>query len=303
MRWRIVASIAAIVAATVLAAPAASARPGDTDGELAFGGLTRSYVLHLPTGGAVPNAVVVNLHGGGGTGRGEEQLTHYDAVADAHGFAVVYPNGTDRNWADGRGASQPDRRGVDDVGFLVALVEKITAQYGIAPGRVFATGMSNGGFMVNRLGCDRPDVFAAIAPVAGTLGSGVPCRPTMPVAVFETHGTADPIVPFDGGPMEGRGGQSEIMSAPDLVAQWRTIDGCRGAVSDVTLPDAHDGTIVHRFDGGCPAGTDVAFLRVDNGGHTWPGGSQYLPRIVIGGTSRAVDESEASWQFFDAHAR
>jgi polyhydroxybutyrate depolymerase len=163
--------------------------------------------------------------------------------------------------------------------------------------------MSNGAFMTNRLGCERADVFAAIAPVAGTLGAGMPCQPSRPLPVLETHGTADPIVPFGGGPMRGRGGQSVIVSAPDQVARWRAGNGCQGPQSDETLPDARDGTTVHRLAGGCPAGAEVVFMRVDDGGHTWPGGLQYLPRFTIGNTSRAFDESDTSWQFFDAHGR
>ncbi|MDT5183928.1 MAG: polyhydroxybutyrate depolymerase, partial [Mycobacterium sp.] len=119
----------------------------------------------------------MNLHGAGAIGAGWEWETNYDAVADAHGFIVVYPDGIDFSWADGRGASVPDRQGVDDVGFITGLVAKLVSDFGVDPGHVFATGMSAGAFMVNRLACERADVFAAIAPVAGTLGVNVGCAP------------------------------------------------------------------------------------------------------------------------------
>lgn len=141
-----------------------------------FGGLTRSYRLHVPP--AEPSGLVISLHGGGGTGAGQEALTDFDAVADAADLLVVYPDGYDKSWADGRGASPADRRHLDDVGFLVALAAKLVHDFDIAPGHVFATGMSNGGFMSNRLACDRADIFAAVAPVAGTLGVGVTCNPS-----------------------------------------------------------------------------------------------------------------------------
>jgi polyhydroxybutyrate depolymerase len=83
----------------------------------------------------------------------------------------------------------------------------LTAQYGIPRGRVFATGLSAGGFMATRLGCQRADVVSAIAPVAGTLASGYPCAPSQPVSVLEVHGNADPVVPFNGGPMVGSHGR------------------------------------------------------------------------------------------------
>jgi polyhydroxybutyrate depolymerase len=188
-------------------------------------------------------------------------------------------------------------------GFLVAIAGKLQNEYGIDPGRVFATGMSNGGFMSNRLGCDRADMFAAVAPVSGTLGSAVACNPSRPVAVLEVHGTADPLVPFDGGTMRGRGGTSDIVSAPAMVERWRTADGCQGAPATEALPSTGDGTVVHRFAStSCEAGTAVVFYRVDDGGHTWPGGPQYLPTAIIGPTTHAFGASEAIGQFFAAHA-
>jgi polyhydroxybutyrate depolymerase len=281
----------------------ASAAPDET-GQLDFGGLTRTYIVHVPAGVEHPSALVLNLHGKGGTGRGQQTLTHYDAVADAHGFAVVYPDGIGRSWADGRGTSEADRRGIDDVGFLSALVGKLVHDYGIDPGHVFATGMSNGAMMTNRLGCDRADLFSAIAPVAGSMGTNVGCAPARPIAVLEVNGTGDPLVPFDGGILNGAGGPGTVLSAPAMAARWREIDGCQGDPSEDVLSGNGDGTEVHRFTATtCADGTAVVFMQVDNGGHTWPGGTQYLPKAIIGPTSHAFDASESSRQPFAGHAR
>ena len=81
--------------------------------------------MHVPAGVEHPSGLVINLHGAGATGQDQAALTHYDSVADAHGFVVAYPDGIDFSWADGRGASVPDRQGVDDVGFIAALVGKL----------------------------------------------------------------------------------------------------------------------------------------------------------------------------------
>jgi polyhydroxybutyrate depolymerase len=229
--------LCAVVCLVCGVAPASAGQPGRLD----VGGLARTYSLHVPAGLEHPAGLVVNLHGAGAVGAGWEWETNYDAVADAHGFIVVYPDGVDFSWADGRGASVPDRQGVDDVGFITGLVAKLVSDFGVDPGHVFATGMSAGAFMVNRLACERADVFAAIAPVAGTLGVNMGCAPSRPVAVLATHGTADPVVPFNGGPMVGRGGPSDIVSAPDMVARWRQ------------------------------AGGPVEFRQIDGGGHIWPG--------------------------------
>jgi polyhydroxybutyrate depolymerase len=253
--------------------------------------------VHVPPGH--PTGLVLNLHGATSNGSQQERLTNFDAVADADGFVVAYPDGINRSWAAGPG--KPD---VDDVGFLTALADTLRTQYGIDAGHVFAMGMSNGGFMSNRLACDRADLFAAIAPVSGTLRTSVPCNPSRPVAVLEVHGTADPIVPFGGGSMIGRGGSSDVVSAPAMVQQWRTADGCSGEPAEDTLPSGGDGTVVHRFTSAtCAAGTAVVFYQVDGGGHTWPDGPQYLPKAMIGPTTRAFSASEAIGQFFAAHAR
>ena len=185
----------------------------------------------------------------------------------------------------------------------IALVAKLLGEYGIDPGYVFATGMSNGAFMTNRLACDRADVFAAIAPVSGILGVNVACAPSRPVAVMETHDTADPIVPF-GGPMTGRGGSSDIVAASAMAQRWRELDGCQEPPTEDVLPSAGDGTDVHRLAAAaCSGGSAVVFVQVDGGGHTWPGGVQYLPTAIIGPTTHAFDASEASWQFFAEHMR
>jgi len=279
-----------------------SASARDLSGTFRFGGMDRTYTLHVPPGD--PVGLVLNLHGGGGTGTGQQGLTDFDAVANAHSLLVVYPDGYDKSWADGRGVSPADRHHVDDVGFLVGLAGKLSNDYNIGAGHVFATGMSNGGFMSNRLACERADVFAAIAPVAGTLGVGVACNPSRPVSVWEAHGTADPLVPFNGGDVKGRGGISHAISANNMVDKWRSVDGCQGIPSAGALPDVGDGTVVHRFEStACATPTEVVFYQIDNGGHTWPGGKQYLPKAIIGATTRALDGSESIAQFFLAHAR
>ncbi len=259
-------------------------------------------MVHVPPG--EPVGLVLNLHGGGGTGIGQQGLTGFDSVADAHNLLVVYPDGYDKSWADGRGASPADRRHIDDVGFLAGLAGKLQNDYHIGPGHVFVTGMSNGGFMANRLACDRADLFAAIAPVAGTLGVNVACKPSRPVSVWAAHGTADPLVPINGGKVRGRGGVSHSISAQNMLTKWRSADACQGDPSVQVLPNVGDGTAVRRFDSvACAASTEVVFYQIDKGGHTWPGGKQYLPRAVVGPTTRAFDGSEAIAEFFLAHAR
>ena len=264
---RLTAAIAALLCVAGYGAAPASALPGGiVPGELVVGGLPRTYQMHVPAGLENPAGLVINLHGAGQTGGEQAALTNYNAIADQHGFVVAYPDGIDFSWADGRGASIPDRQGVDDVGFLTALIDRLTRDHGIAPGRVFATGMSAGAFMATRLACERADIVSAIAPVAGTLGAAFPCAPSRPVSVLQMNGTADPVVPFNGGTMLGRGGYSDIVAAPAMAQRWRDVDRCSAS--------------------GCAEGTEVVFVQIDGGGHTWP-----------------PDASHASGQFFASHGR
>jgi polyhydroxybutyrate depolymerase len=283
---RLIGRTTSLLAAVILGllmfggAHASAVPAGDFPDGLNFGGLQRSYLVHVPPGLEQPTGLVINLHGSGMSGGAQAAMTNYNAVADQHGFVVVYPDGIDLSWADGRGASVPDRQGVDDVGFLVALANRLTQDFGIDPGRVFATGMSAGAFMANRLACSRADVFAAVAPVAGTLGSAFPCNPSQPVSVLSIHGTADNVVPFNGGPMVGRGGPSDIVSAPAMAQRWRELDGCPAPVEDSPSPSVQRFTAV-----GCADGTEVSFIQIEGGGHTW------------------MDASFASGQFFATHGR
>ena len=274
----------------------------DQSGTFQFGGLTRTYRVHVPPGS--PVGLVLNLHGGAATGMGQEGLSEFDSAADATNLLVVYPDGYDKSWADGRAASPAGRHHIDDLGFLVALVGKLANDFGVHLGHVFSTGMSNGGFMSNRLACDRADVFAAIAPVSGTLGAGVACNPSRPVSVLAVHGTHDPLVPFNGGDVHGRGGVSHSVSATGMVDKWRSLDGCQGDPVEQDLPDVGDGT---SFTASMPrhALTPPKWFstRSTTGVIPGPARKQYLPAAVIGTTTRAFDASEVIAQFFLAHAR
>jgi polyhydroxybutyrate depolymerase len=122
---------------------------------------------------------------------------------------------------------------------------------------------------------------------------------------MDIHGTADPLVPYGGGTMTGRGGQSQILAATALFDRWRGWDGCGGATAQRDLPQrVEDGTSVQvTVAGGCPAGVVVELWTVAGGGHTWPGGQQYLPKRLIGPVSHQFDAPPTIWQFFTAHSR
>ena len=288
----------------IAAAPSTPART------IWVGGLQRSYLLYVP--GSVPRGrsagLVVVLHGGGGNGRQIERHTGFSALADRRGFIAVYPDAVDRNWNDGRAAPAiaAQQQNVDDVGFLSALITGLTREFAVDPRRVYVTGASNGAFMSQRLAAELSDRIAAIAPVIGGMAPQVRdgFAPTVPVSVLLINGTDDSLVPYHGGAVARTRG--ETISVAEIVRLWATHNRCPEGPETVLLADAgpHDGTRVHRTTyARCANRTAVTLYTIEGGGHTWPGAVQYLPRAVIGRTSRDIEATPLIWQFFAGHPR
>ena len=281
----------------------------DSSHSLRFDGVERTYLVHLPPGAAdAPRPLLLVFHGGGGTARGMPRFTHLDAVADRAGLIVAYPQGIDRHWNDGRDSI---KNKVDDVGFVRALIDALEHDYSVDRQRIYAAGISNGGIFVERLGCDLSDRIAGIAAVAGSLAQdySTACRPPQPVSVLQFDGTADPIVPYGGGRVADFGGHGEgglVLSVADTTAFWARMDGCASASELQPQPvlAAFDPTRVYFRDWrGCHDGSAVALYQIQGGGHTWPGGPQYLPRFIVGRASRQIDASETMVRFFLDHPR
>ena len=281
-----------------------------SSGTLTSGGLTRSYSLYVPPALQSPRTLVVMLHGGGGSGAGMMRSYGMNDVAAQHGFAVVYPDGLERQWNDGRpDAPRPWRAqygDVDDVGFITALVERIATDLQIDRAHIYVAGHSNGGFMAQHLACTHAELFAAFASVAATMPRGFAstCAPSKAISALLVHGTNDPLVPYGGGEITlGRTTRGAVLGALPSVARWRNLDGCTREAVTAQLPDnAHDGTTVSSSDAtGCREGSEVLFYSIAGGGHGWPGAAPLLPERVIGKTSRNINANEVIWEFFARH--
>jgi polyhydroxybutyrate depolymerase len=233
------------------------------------------------------------------------RLTGFNPIADREQFLVAYPDGIGRSWADGRGITEADQQRVDDVAFIRAMLDDIGRRWPLDTTRIYVAGISNGGFMSERLACDAGDRIAAIGVIAATLSDTLlaRCRLPRPVAVVMMNGTDDPLVPFGGG--EVRGGRGRVQSAPTSAATWAQWNHCAAEPRERTLPDtAGDGTTVtEQTYQSCATGAAVVAYRITGGGHTWPGGSQYLPVALVGRASRNLAASDALWEFFATHPR
>ncbi|MDD2804942.1 MAG: PHB depolymerase family esterase [Elusimicrobiales bacterium] len=279
--------------------------------KLRHGGYDRVYRVYAPANldKAKKYPLLFVLHGGGGSGRNMPRLTRsgFERLADGEGALLAYPDGVDGHWNDYRGdeGRKAVRENIDDVAFLAAAADEIAKKYPADPARVYAAGISNGAMMSYALACLAADKFAAIAPVAGALPERLApaCRPARPVPVLMVNGTDDKLVHWEGGYVTGPLGKKKmgrLLPVEKTRDFWLAADSCDAAKKGVVELDADpkDGTSVTRENyPACAGGAAVEFLKIDGGGHTWPGGLQYRSRAVIGRTSREFDAAAEIWKF------
>jgi polyhydroxybutyrate depolymerase len=267
--------------------------------DLAYGGVQRSYILHVPAGaptGALP--LVVSLHGYSLSGSEQESLTGMDKLADSEGFLIAYPNGvgSPTDWNAGACCSAASEGDRDDEGFLSSVVDDVGARACVDLTRVYVAGFSNGGMMTGRLACDLADRFAAAATVSGTLVIPLDtCRPSRAIPFMHIHGNADPLVPYDGGAgglgLSGR--PTPVFPAvADEIATFRGADGCPG--SSDTYFDSGNAQCSHW--GSCGQTSEVIFCTINKGVHAWPGGAGLLFT-----ESSPLDATQEIWKFFERH--
>jgi len=264
-------------------------------------GVRRSYLLHVPPlAGANAHApLVLVFHGGGGHDWNMPGFTHFDDLADRQGFFVAYPDSTNTHWNDGRGESD-----ADDVGFVRALIAHVAHSHPIDSRRIYATGISNGGFFSNRLACDLTDQIAAIVSIAAPMPKPLDstCQPSRPISVMYIQGTDDPLVPINGGKVgfaSGRG-RGENISLDASARFWCKVDRISSPPEIANIPDViNDGTHVQRktWVNGADH-TEVIVYTIDGGGHAWPGAAQYLPKRIVGKASQNLDATRTIWNFF-----
>jgi polyhydroxybutyrate depolymerase len=265
--------------------------PSNGKHEVVHGGEQRSFQLHVPKGydPSQPTPLVLNFHGRTATALGEaavaqELWSGLYAKGDSAGFIVVNPQGLTQNgeqtWNAGLCCSADKDR--DDVGYVDAVIAQLEQTLCIDEKRIFATGISNGGFMSHRLACERANVFAAVAPVAA-YNTMLTCNPSRAIPIISFNGTSDIIASY----------QWSVSSNQ----AWVTRNGCNPAPTPTFKNgDSHCNTYA-----GCNGGGQVVFCSVEGGGHTWPGGADFLS-IGLGKTTKDLSANDAMWDFFQANA-
>lgn len=281
--------------------------PGDQLRSLEFDGRTRSYLLHVPRNfdPSQPAAVILALHGGGTNAKTMVKFSGLSEMANRAGFLAVYPNGSGRNpnfltWNVGNCCGHALRENVDDVGFVRVLLDELGRSAKIDPARVFATGISNGGMLAYRLASELSDRIAAIASVAGPMGTET-CQATRPVSVLHFHGTCDEFTPYNGGRGPKSFSQADFHSVEFSVRAWIEANECPTAGSELRLPNKNfDGTTVTKMTWGPgKAESEVVLYTIHRGGHTWPG--RQPPTSYLGLSTSEIDANDVTWEFFTRH--
>jgi polyhydroxybutyrate depolymerase len=279
----------------------------DQNGSIVYQGRKRNFLLHIPekVRGEKGAPLVLVLHGGGGTPEAVARLTGFSKLADKEGFIVVYPEAVNRHWNDGRDVKRflAHRENIDDVGFIARLIDTLIRQLGVDSSRVYAAGMSNGGMMCQRLGCELSPKLAAFASVGASLPENLTSqKPVMPISVLMINGTADPIVPFSGGGVGRHAKRGRVVSVPEAIEFWVKANGCDSQPRTTTLVKSDTGLAVEKtvYQAG-QSGAEVILLTVEGGGHTWPGGKKRPSHF--GRLTDAVNASEIIWEFFLRHRR
>ncbi len=273
-------------------------------------GLQRTYIIHLPplfdTTEKLP--LIFALHGGGGTAQGAVNLYNLEPLADKNSFIIVYPDAINKAWkipgmtSRLKGADT----GINDAHFISVLLDTLIARYKIDDKKVFCTGISRGAMFSFYLADVLNSRIKAIAPVCGGISKTMAATYSfkIPISVLMINGTEDPLVKYDGGygtlNKRNEGNEdADLLPAEDLVTKIVSFNHCNATPKSIELPDveASDECTETEYVYDCN-NVKVDFIKIKNGGHTWAGGTQYLPKFIIGRLCKDFSASQKIFDFF-----
>ena len=277
-------------------------------GSVPGNGYERSFYYYIPKkpyDGKRP--LVLSLHGGGkDDGDDYGARAGYLEMADKAGFIVVHPNGIEGQWNDGRGMTYNRVHGntdIDDVAFLTEVIDYFVDEMGADPARVFVEGSSNGGMMTQRLACEIPHKITAAASVIASMPVNVHkvCDPSARIPMLLLNGTADPVIPWDGGEVTiGRKTFGDVISTPKTIDFWVKHNRCKRKAEVDILKDRapRDDSTVKKYTYRCGKKMQVVLYEIVNGGHSRPNPGAWSPERLLGEQNRDIRAAVEIWKFF-----
>ncbi len=295
-----------VIAVCILCLAGIAPAREDIDGTILVGNTQREYVLHLPknykAGKVMP--LVMIFHGGGGNHKQVQRYIGMDSIADKENFITVYPNGINKQWNDGRKFNESISAN-DDVQFINRLLDTLVKNYAIDSSRIFATGISNGGFFSIYLSYKMSKRLLAVAPVCASIPERLwkEFYLSKPVSILIMNGTKDPLVKYAGGPVGNKltGERGYSMHTDSTVQRYIMVNHTATTPITEYIPDKNKRdqctAVKYLYTGGLN-NTKVCLVKINNGGHTLPGASQYLPKFIIGRVCNDFNGNEMIWEFF-----
>lgn len=279
---------------------------------LLHNGLKRSYIVHLPENYSPTQKypLVFALHGGGGTAKSFNRSTRgrFNKLADQENFILVYPQGIEKLWNDHPNritAGNAAPKTTDDVGFIETLITKLEAGYSIDSNNIFSCGISNGGLMSLTLAVELPNKIKAIGMVSSNFSviKAAEMKNAQPFSALIIHGTEDSIFPYEPGEIRVfKQRRGHVLGAIGSIKLMCDINGnnLSGTTQDLPNPVLKDRCTATRtvFPNVENPALKLELITVKGGGHTWPGGFQYLPKKIVGRVSKDFNACDALWTFF-----
>jgi polyhydroxybutyrate depolymerase len=267
---------------------------GQTQG-IKIDGEMRQFTMYIPStiNKEKPAALVLNFHGSGMTALEHMFYTKMNSSANKNNFIVIYPQGIKKDWNVGFGMDYDE--GSKDVEFIRQLIGKIKKHYNIDSNAVFATGLSRGGFFTHRLAVELPEVFAAIAAIGAPIPNEVKKRHASKekVAVLLAHGDVDEHVKYNG--KEGK-----YNSVEETIIYWRNHNKSNKKVVKEMNPIEDETSVsITTFSGK----KDVVLIKIENGGHTWPGANDFNVGFPLGKTTHDIAFNDVIWEFFNLNRK
>ncbi|MDF1739064.1 MAG: PHB depolymerase family esterase [Verrucomicrobiales bacterium] len=305
-----------------------SAAPTGIESRIEHGKVRRSFRIHVPSAVAESDRkvpLVICLHGGGSDAAAISK-SGWTPLADRESFIAVYPEGLNGRWNDGRTVQKYIQQDAvtDDVDFIIQLLEQLIVDYPVDPSRVYLLGLSNGGFMTQRLANEHTGKFGAVAvqiaslPTAYLTGA-LKFSPQSPLSVLFMCGTEDLFMPYEGGKLTpnftpklvssktfdfGQDSAIPVVDAVDLWVKHNRLDSSAPHITKLPDKDPHDDChVIHHHWKSEGSSTSVELYEIVGGGHTIPGGAQYLPERIIGRVCHDINGIEATWKFFETKKR